>query len=115
MIAPVEASVYGPVLGNFKGVNDVGKAPVPVVLGVIPKFLEKLSLVDIPPAIEPGLPELRRKLFQGPQVFRLALHQGLVVRAQGLDKGVVLRVLVLRVGPVDEQPLKIAVGRAAGV
>ena len=86
------------------GVDDMGEAAVPIVLGVVPEFFEELALVYVPAAVEPGLPQLRRELFQGTQIFRLAFHQGPVVRAQGLDKI-----------PVDEQPLEVAVGRPAGI
>ena len=115
MVAPVEAAVDGPVLRDLKGVDDMGEAAVPIVLGVVPEFFKELALVYVPAAVEPGLPQLRRELFQGTQIFRLAFHQGLVVRAQGLDEGIVLRVLLFRKIPVDEQPLEVAVGRSAGV
>ena len=93
----------------------MGKPPILIVPGVIPEFLKKLALVHVPPAIEPGLPQLGGQLFQGPQIFRLRSHQGFVVGAEGLDKGVVLRVFLRGKIPVNKEPLEIAVGGAAGV
>ena len=80
VVAPVEAAVDSPMLRDLKGVDDMGEAAVPIVLGVVPEFFEELALVYIPAAVEPGFPQLRRELFQGTQIFRLAFHQGLVVQ-----------------------------------
>ena len=115
VIAPVEAPVDLPPGGDLKGVDDVAEPPVGVVPGVVGELLKELALVYVPPAVEPGLPELAGQLLQGPEVAGLGGHQGLIVRAQGLDKGIVLRVLVFRIAPVDEQPLEVAVARAPGI
>ena len=93
----------------------MAEPPVGVVPGVIGELLKELALVYVPPAVEPGLPELAGQLLQGPEVAGLGGHQGLIVRAQGLDKGIVLRVLVFRIAPVDEQPLEVPVARAPGI
>nr|DAF55469.1 MAG TPA: hypothetical protein [Podoviridae sp. ctgFL11] len=115
VISPVKAAVNRPVLRDLEGIDDMGKVPVAVMAGVVPEFLKELPLVYIPAAVEPGLPQLGRQLFQGAQVFRLLFQQGPVVRAEGLDEGVVLRVFLVRIISVDEQPFEVPVGRAAGV
>ena len=115
VVAPVEAAVNFPPLGNFERLNDMGEPPVPVVGGVVPEFLKELAVEHIPAALQPGLAQLGRQFFQRAQVFRLAFLQGGVVADLCLDKGVVLRVLVRLKPPVDEQPLEVAVAGAAGV
>ena len=82
---------------------------------VIGEFLKKLTLIHVPPAVEPALPELVGQLFQRAQIPGLTGHQRVIVRTKGLDKGIILRVFVLRKMPVNEQALKVAVSRSAGV
>ena len=83
--------------------------------GIGAEVLEKLSFIDIPAPIEPGVPEFGGQLGQGVPVAGLAGHQGLVVGDQGLNKGVVLGIFPGAEVPVHKQPLEIAVGGAPGV
>ena len=115
VVSPVETPVYLPALRYLKWIDDIRPLAVLVMIWNIHKVLKELALIHIPPAIQPRLPDFRRKLLEGAHVLRLTFHQRHIVRAKSLDKCVILRVFVIGKPPVNKQPLEIPVAGAAGV
>ena len=95
--------------------DHMGVLPCPVSLRVVDKVLEELALVNVPPALQPCLPELFRQLLQRLDVLRLRLHERLVVGHKRLDERVVLRLFAFLKNSVNEQPLEISVALTARI
>ena len=72
-VAEVEAAVDPPARRGREGVDDVGEAAVVVMGRIVAEVVEKLALKDVPPAIEPGVPQPGRQGLQLADVIRLGL------------------------------------------
>ena len=79
------------------------------------EILKELSLEDVPASVEPSLSELRRQALELLQVVRVFLHECPVVRDQGLDEAVLVRLLALAKAPVEKEALDPGVALAAGI
>ena len=104
--AVVQRDVPPPPRRRLKRLADVVLA---VPLG------EVLSHEHVPIAVAPRLAQPVGQVVQPPDVFRVLLHQDVVVRHLRGDEHIVLRTLAAAEIAVDEQPLHPRVSRPAGV
>ena len=114
-VAKVIAPANRPPVRDLKRLNDMRPAPVFVVFRIVPEVLKELPFVDVPPAIQPCLAQLRRQCFELLDILRLDLHQDFVVLHQRLNEAVVFRLLFVLKSAVNEQALEIRMCRAARV
>ena len=79
------------------------------------EFLEEDASEDVPVTVSVGAADVLGKVFQCLDIFRVRVHQVLVVIHRSGDKHIVLRVLSLLEFSVHEQPLHPAMTGAAWV
>ena len=73
----------------------MGEALILIMFGIVGEFLEELSLVNVPIAVQPGVPHFGRQGLELLDVVRLFPHESGVVLDQRLDEHVVLRLFPL--------------------
>ena len=106
-VAKVIAPADRPSVRDLKRLDDMRPAPVLVMLRVVPEVLEELSFIDVPSAIQPRLPDLRRQRLELVDILRLGLHQDFVVLQERLNEIVVFRFLFALKAAIDKQTLEI--------